>query len=86
MGGSSLPAIAVMGDGNQGITAILPVAIIAEALHASEDDTIRALALTNMMTIFVKFFVGRVSNFCLCALAASTWCCFCYYFFKWRQR
>lgn len=71
MGGSRLPAMAAMGDGNQGLTALLPVGIVAESLKKSEDETIRALALSCLMLFYVKMHVGRASAFCLCAIAAS---------------
>jgi len=71
MGGSSYPAMAAMGDGNQGITAILPVGLAAEAYGASEEETIRALALACLMLFFVKIHIGRSAAFCLCAIAAS---------------
>lgn len=71
MGGSRLPAMAAMGDGNQGITAILPVGLAAEALKASEEESIRALALSCLMLFYVKIHIGRASAFCMCAIAAS---------------
>ncbi|NCB41981.1 MAG: serine dehydratase subunit alpha family protein [Clostridia bacterium] len=71
MGGSRFPAMAAMGDGNQGITAILPVGLAAEEYNASEEQTIRALALACLMLFFVKVHIGRASAFCMCAIAAS---------------
>lgn len=71
MGGSRYPAMAAMGDGNQGITAILPVGLGAEEYKASEEKTLRALALSCLMLFYVKIHIGRASAFCMCAIAAS---------------
>ncbi|RGZ00454.1 L-serine ammonia-lyase, iron-sulfur-dependent, subunit alpha [Clostridium sp. AM58-1XD] len=71
MGGSRLPAMAAMGDGNQGLTAMIPVGTAAEFLGKNEDETIRALALSCLMLFYVKIHIGRAAAFCLCAIAAS---------------
>lgn len=71
MGGSRLPAMAAMGDGNQGLTAMLPVGAAADLLGDSEEQKIRALALSCLMLFYIKMHIGRASAFCLCAIAAS---------------
>lgn len=72
MGGSRLPAMAAMGDGNQGLTAIIPVGVEAELTGRSEEDMIRALALSCLALFYVKLNIGRESSFCLCSIAASS--------------
>lgn len=71
MGGSRLPAMAAMGDGNQGLAATIPVGVAAEMLGKSDDETIRALALSCLMLFYIKMHIGRTAAFCLCAIAAS---------------
>ena len=71
MGGSRLPAMAAMGDGNQGLTAMIPVGVAAEIMGKSDEETIRALALSCLMLFYIKMHIGRASAFCLCAIAAS---------------
>ena len=71
MGGSSLPAVAAMGDGNQGITATLPIGVFGELGGHTELETARALALSCLMLFFVKMNIGRAAAMCLCAIAAS---------------
>ena len=71
MGGSRLPAVAAMGDGNQGLTLLLPIGLAAEALHASPLQTARAMALGALMLFYVKMHIGRAAAMCLCAIAAS---------------
>ena len=71
MGGSSFPAMAAMGDGNQGITASLPIGAYGELGGHSELETARALALSCLMLFYVKMNIGRAAAMCLCAIAAS---------------
>lgn len=71
MGGSLYPAMAAMGDGNQGITTMLPVGITADHLGMSEEKIIRALALSCLLTFYVKMHIGRASAFCLCGIASA---------------
>lgn len=71
MGGSRLPAMAAMGDGNQGLTATIPVGVAAELMQASEEEACRALALSCLMLFYVKLRIGRAAAFCLCAIAAA---------------
>lgn len=71
MGGSRMPALAAMGDGNQGITATLPIGAAAELLGASEEETIRALTLSSLLLFYIKGHIGRAAAFCMCAIAAS---------------
>jgi L-cysteine desulfidase len=71
MGGSRLPAVAAMGDGNQGLTLLLPIGVAGEAEGKSELEKARAMALGALMLIYVKARVGRAAAMCLCAIAAS---------------
>jgi len=72
MGGSLLPAMSTVGSGNQGITAILPVAVFAEHSQVGDERTSRALALSHLVTYLVKSRVGRISSTCLCAIASAS--------------
>lgn len=71
MGGCRLPAMAAMGDGNQGLTAMIPVGVAGQMLGAEQERICRALALSCLMLFYVKMNIGRASAFCLCAIAAS---------------
>jgi len=59
------------GSGNQGISATLPVAVYAEEIKASEEQTIRALALSHLLVIYIKQSLGRLSALCGCVVAAT---------------
>lgn len=71
MGGSRLPALAAMGDGNQGLTATIPVGVAAQLMSVSHEKACRALALSCLMLFYVKMQIGRAAAFCLCAIAAA---------------
>lgn len=71
MGGSRLPAVAAMGDGNQGLTLLLPLGVAGEALGSGTSATARAMALGTLMLFYVKMHIGRAAATCLCAIAAA---------------
>lgn len=71
MAGCALPVMATTGSGNQGLTASLPVIAAARWLKCSEDQMYRGLALSELVTIHVKEYIGKLSALCGCAIAAS---------------
>ena len=64
MSGCELPVIIVSGSGNQGMTASLPVIEYAKEYNKSEEELIRALVVSNLITIHQKSWIGRLSAFC----------------------
>lgn len=64
MSGCELPVIINSGSGNQGMTASLPVIEYAKELGASEDMLIRALVVSNLVTIHMKTGIGCLSAYC----------------------
>lgn len=79
MSGCAMPVVIVCGSGNQGITTCLPVLEYAEKLGVTGDRLLRALALSDLVAIHVKSYIGELSAFCgaVCAAcgagAAITW-------------
>ncbi|WMJ78307.1 MULTISPECIES: L-cysteine desulfidase family protein [unclassified Sedimentibacter] len=69
--GYPLPAMSCATSGNVGITASLPLISMAEDMNCSEEQLLRALAMSFLMTICVKNRIGRVSSMCACVTAAS---------------
>ncbi len=47
MGGATLPAMSNSGSGNQGITATMPVVVVAEHFGADDERLARALMLSH---------------------------------------
>lgn len=71
MAGAMFPVMSNSGSGNQGIAATLPVTVFAEETGKSEDELIRALILSHLMTIYIKQSLGRLSGLCGAVVAAT---------------
>ena len=70
MAGCSLPVVINSGSGNQGITVSVPVIVYARAMHYSEQKILRALAVSNLISIHLKYYIGDLSAFCGAVTAA----------------
>ena len=64
MSGCEMPAIILSGSGNQGITASVPVAVYADKLGKSEEELLRAVVVSDLVTIHQKAGIGRLSAYC----------------------
>lgn len=64
MNGCSLPVVIVSGSGNQGMTASLPIVVYAEKMNAPREKLLRAVALSDLITIHLKTGIGRLSAYC----------------------
>lgn len=64
MSGCELPVVINSGSGNQGMTASLPVIVYAEELKVSEEMLLRALVVSNLITIHMKTGIGCLSAYC----------------------
>ncbi|MDO5401300.1 MAG: L-serine ammonia-lyase, iron-sulfur-dependent, subunit alpha [Eubacteriales bacterium] len=64
MSGCEKPVVIVSGSGNQGITASVPVAVYAQEMGATQDQLLRAVALSDLVTIHQKAGIGRLSAYC----------------------
>ncbi len=64
MSGCEKPVMIVSGSGNQGITASVPVAVFAQETGKSEEELLRAVALSDLVTIHQKAGIGRLSAYC----------------------
>jgi L-cysteine desulfidase len=71
MNGCSMPVVINSGSGNQGMTVSLPVIEYATALGVTKEKMYRALALSNLLSIHQKYYIGSLSAFCGAVTAAS---------------
>ncbi|MDM8516579.1 L-serine ammonia-lyase, iron-sulfur-dependent, subunit alpha [Desulfobacterales bacterium HSG16] len=71
MGGGPLSIMSSAGSGNHGITAILPAAVVAEAWKKSDRKLAEAVALSHLLTGYIKAHTGLLSPICGCAMAAG---------------
>lgn len=70
MGGATLPAMSNSGSGNQGITATVPVMVVAEHFGADEEKLARALMLSHLSAIYIHHQLPRLSALCAATTAA----------------
>ncbi len=70
MAGSILPVVINSGSGNQGIAVSLPVIKYAEYLEKDRELLYRALAFSNLIAIYIKSGIGKLSAFCGAVSAA----------------
>lgn len=75
MDGAPVAVMSNSGSGNQGITATLPVLTFAEDQGVSGEKKIRALLLSNLMVIYIKQKLGRLSALCGCVVASTGSAC-----------
>ncbi len=71
MSGCSLPVIINSGSGNQGLTVSLPVIEYAKEYKKSHEELVRALALSNLIAVHQKRYIGPLSAFCGAVNAAT---------------
>lgn len=71
MSGAMVPVMSNSGSGNQGISCSVPVYLYAQENHCSEEQTLRALTLSNLTVIYIKQSLGRLSALCGCVVAAT---------------
>lgn len=64
MNGSERPVIINSGSGNQGLTCSIPVIVYAKELGVSKDTLLRALLVSNLVTIHLKSGIGSLSAYC----------------------
>ena len=64
MNGCEMPVIINSGSGNQGITASVPVIVFARESGIDEERLYRALVLSNLLAIYQKTPIGRLSAYC----------------------
>lgn len=70
--GLNFPAMSITGSGNHGIICTMPLYAYAQAKGCSEEDLLRATALTYLITMYIKHYSGILSALCGCAVAAGT--------------
>lgn len=71
MGGSRLPVMSCAGSGNHGITVFLTNVAVAEKFGSSKEKLLRALALSALITAYIKSYTGTLSAMCGCGVAAG---------------
>ena len=71
MSGAMVQVMSNSGSGNQGISCSIPVYLYAKENECNQEQTLRALALSNLTVIYIKQSLGRLSALCGCVVAAT---------------
>jgi L-cysteine desulfidase len=73
MSGVKLAAMSSGGSGNHGLTATLPIWAVKDYLKIPDpNEVLRAVALSHVITAYVKAHTGRLSAVCGCSVAAGS--------------
>lgn len=72
MAGCEMPVMIVGGSGNQGITATVPILVFAKYRGYEKHNILRALVLSDLLTIYQRFLIGRLSAYCGAVNAGSS--------------
>jgi len=72
MSGITKPVMSSNGSGNNGLTAILPIAAYSQIHEIDDDKLVHALAISHLLNCYMKNFIGRLSAICSCAVSAAT--------------
>lgn len=71
MSGCDMPVVINSGSGNQGMTVSLPVIEYGRKLDCSEEQIYRALCISNLVAIYQKNGIGKLSAYCGAVSAAA---------------
>ncbi|MCP4746262.1 MAG: serine dehydratase subunit alpha family protein [Desulfobacteraceae bacterium] len=71
MAGVKMAAMSSAGSGNHGLTAILPIVAVKDFVTAELKTLHEAIALSHIITGYIKAFTGRLSAVCGCSVAAG---------------
>ena len=71
MAGVKLPAMSSAGSGNHGLTATLPIWAVKDYVECDRRTILEAVALSHVITSYVKAHTGRLSAVCGCSVAAG---------------
>ncbi len=70
MNGCAMPVVINSGSGNQGLTVSLPVKVYADIYGISRQRMLRSLAVSNLIAIHQKRYIGSLSAYCGAVSAA----------------
>lgn len=71
MSGCKMPVVINSGSGNQGITIACPIATFCKEKGLSEEKMYRALLMANLIAIYEKCYIGKLSAYCGAMSAAA---------------
>ena len=70
--GLSKPDMSITGSGAHGIIATMPLYAVYKINNYTDEQLLRATALSYLVCMYIKEYSGKLSAFCGCAIAAGT--------------
>ena len=70
--GLNKPAMSITGSGAHGIIATMPLYAACQVQGYTQEQLLRATALSYLVCMYIKEYSGKLSAFCGCAIAAGT--------------
>ena len=70
--GCPYPTMSSSGAGTKGLVVILPISETADAIGASREKKVKALAFGHLVNRYINAYIGKLSAMCTCAMASST--------------
>jgi L-cysteine desulfidase len=71
MSGMMVPVMSSSYSGNQGITATIPIAVVAREMGAGEEELAKAIATSHLVTAYIKAHVGNLAALCGACIGGS---------------
>lgn len=72
LAGLPFAAMSIVGSGSHGILCSMPVVSYGRYMEKTEEEIIRAVALSGLITIYSKHYTGRLSALCGCVLGGGS--------------
>ena len=72
LAGLPFAAMSIVGSGSHGILCSMPVVSYGRYMEKSEEEILRAVALSGLITIYSKHYTGRLSALCGCVLGGGS--------------
>ena len=73
--GLNRPAMSITGSGNHGIISVMPLYALYKTEGCSEEQLLRGIAFSYLVTIYMKAHSGKIAPYCGCAIAAGSGAC-----------
>ena len=62
------PVVINAGSGNQGITVTMPILVYAKRMGPPHDETLRALIVGDLISVYIKHYIGPLSAFAVLSM------------------
>ncbi|MBQ6834667.1 MAG: serine dehydratase subunit alpha family protein [Lachnospiraceae bacterium] len=72
LGGCRLPSMSSSGAGTKGLVVIIPISETANAIGATTEMTVKAIAFGHLVNRYINAYIGKLAAVCSCVMASAT--------------